>query len=318
MRTVVITGGNTGLGYACAAALLGSRGNSPWHIVLACRNLERGRAAAQELTRVAGASESVESMSLDLAQLASVRLFADRLSARIRSREILSLYGLVCNAGVQSWTKRSFTADGFETTFGVNHLGHFVLVNLLLPAMDVESRIVVVSSGVHDPANNWGLPAPAWNHAVALSKGELGSSAAGDSPRARGQRLYSTSKLANIYFTYGLARRLPVGMTVNAFDPGLTPGTGLTREAPAPIRFVARRLLPRAIPLLRQSYRNPNVHTVVESGRAMARLMADPLLAGVSGKYYEEDREVRSSPESYDEGRAEELWQTSKTLTGLA
>jgi NAD(P)-dependent dehydrogenase (short-subunit alcohol dehydrogenase family) len=224
----------------------------------------------------------------------------------------------VCNAGVQSWTKRSFTADRFEATFGVNHLGHFLLVNMMLPILNPPARIVVVASGVHDPANNWGLPAPAWNDIAALSRGELGTAAAEDKSVARGQRLYTTSKLANIYFTYALARRLPPGVTANAFDPGLTPGTGLTREAPAPIRFIAKYVLPRAIPLLRHSYKTSNVHTIDESGHSMARLMTDPALAGTTGRYFQEQREVRSSSESYDEGRAAELWQTSAVLTGLS
>ncbi len=315
-RTVVITGGNTGLGYACAAALLASEEGLPWHVVLACRNQERGRVAVSQLTQAAGRPGQVEVMRLDLASLASVRIFATELAARVRTGAIPPLYGLVCNAGVQSWTKRSLTADGFEATFGVNHLGHFLLVNLLLPILNPPARIVVVASGVHDPANNWGLPAPDWNDTAALSRGELGDAAAADKPIARGQRLYTTSKLANIYFTYALSRHLRPGVTVNAFDPGLTPGTGLTRDAPAPIRFIAKHVLPRAIPLLRRTYKTSNVHTIVESGQSMAQLLIDPGLAGTTGKYFQERQEVHSSPESYDKDRAAELWQTSETLTG--
>ena len=318
MRTVVITGGNAGLGYACAAAMLASKEGPPWQVVLACRDLERGRAAVGQLTQISGASGRVETMLLDLASLASIRLFATQLIDRVQAGTIPPFHGLVCNAGVQSWTKRSFTADGFEATFAVNHLGHFLLVNMLLSILNPRARIVVVASGVHDPANNWGLPAPAWNDTAALSRGELGSAAAMDKSVARGQRLYTTSKLANIYFTYALARHLPPGVTANAFDPGLTPGTGLTREAPAPIRFIAKNILPRAIPLLHHSYKTSNVHTIDESGHSMARLMTDPALAGTTGRYFQEQREVRSSSESYDEGRAAELWQTSAVLTGLS
>jgi NAD(P)-dependent dehydrogenase (short-subunit alcohol dehydrogenase family) len=317
-RTVVITGGNTGLGYACAAALLASKDDVPWRVILACRSHERGQEAASRLERTAGAHGHVEAMTLDLASLASVRVFASELAARVGSGEIPPPYGLVCNAGVQSWTTRSFTADGFEATFGVNHLGHFLLVKLLLPVLNRSARIVVVASGVHDPTNNWGLPAPAWNDTASLCKGKLGAEAAYDKAVAYGQRLYTTSKLANIYFTYALARRLPPGITANAFDPGLTPGTGLTRDAPAPIRFIAKHILPRAIPLLRHHYKNSNVHSLEDSGRSMARLLIDPELAGTTGKYYQEWRQVSSSPESYDEARAEELWEASKTITGVS
>ena len=317
-RTVVITGGNAGLGFACAAALFASHDDELWHVILACRSYERGQEAASRLKRVTGTRGQVEVMTLDLASLASVRVFASELAARVGSGEIPPMFGVVCNAGIQSWTTRSVTADGFEATFGVNHLGHFLLVNLLLPVLNPSARIVVVASGVHDPANNWGLPAPAWNDTASLCKGNLGAAADSDKGVAHGQRLYTTSKLANIYFTYALARRLPPGITANAFDPGLTPGTGLTRDAPAPIRFIAKYILPRAIPLLKRIYKNSNVHSIEDSGRSMARLLIDPELAATTGEYYQEQQAIRSSTESYDVARAEELWQTSKTITGLS
>lgn len=91
-------------------------------------------------------------MSLDLASLASVRAFASELAAKVKAGAISSLDGLVCNAGEQPGTKRTFTADGFEMTFGVNHLGHFLLVNLLLPILTPSARIAVVARGTHDPA----------------------------------------------------------------------------------------------------------------------------------------------------------------------
>ena len=316
LRSAVITGGNTGLGYACAASLLVSPEGPPWHVVLACRDKERAQGAVERLAQVAGASHRVEAMSLDLASLASVRAFATELASRVRVGAMPPLHGLVCNAGVQSGTKRSFTADGFESTFGINHLGHFLLVNMLLPILVPPVRVVVVASGTHDPAQNTRVPVPAWNNPAALSRGELGTPAASDGPFARGQRLYATSKLANIYFTYALARRFPAGVTANAFDPGLMPGTGLTREAPAPIRFVAKHVLPYTKPLLRR-FLTSNVHTVEESGASLARLLTDPTLADTTGKYFEGRREIHSSVESYDEGRAEELWQVSGALTAL-
>ena len=316
LRSAVITGGNTGLGYACAAALLMSHEDAPWQVILACRDKERGQAAVERLAQVAETPNRVEAMSLDLASLGSVRAFATALSSKVRAGAMPPLHGLVCNAGVQSGTKRSFTTDGFESTFGVNHLGHFLLVNLLQPILAPPARVVVVASGTHDPAQKTRVPAPAWNNPVALSRGDLGSPAAADGPFTRGQRLYATSKLANVYFTYALARRLPAGITANAFDPGLMPGTGLTREAPSPIRFIAEHVLPHAKPLLRR-FLIPNVHTVEESGASLARLLTDPTLADTTGKYFEGLREIRSSVESYDEGRAAELWRVSGALTAL-
>jgi hypothetical protein len=117
--------------------------------------------------------------------------------------------------------------------------------------------------------------------------------------------------------TYGLARRLPEDITVNAFDPGLMPGTGLAREHPAIVRFAWHAILPRLIPLLRLVLMK-NIHTPEESGSALARLIVDPALGSTSGKYFEGLREIPSSVDSYNWGRAEELWRDSSTLTGMA
>lgn len=315
MRTVVITGGNTGLGYACAAEMVTSSEGEPLHVVLACRDAKRAQAAVERLNGLGSSSgRRAEAMSLDLASLASVRAFATALIAKVSAGSIPVLHGLVCNAGVQTGTKRTFTVDGFESSFGVNHLGHFLLVTKLLPILASPARVTVVASGTHDPAQKAGPPPPAWNEPTALFRGELGTGAAKDGPFALGQRLYTTSKLANVYFTYALARRVATGVTSNAFDPGLMPGTGLLRNAAPPLRFVAKHVLPHVKPLLRR-FLTPNVHTVEESGAALARLMTDPLLGSTSGKYFEGQKEIRSSTESYDTDRAEELWKVSEVLT---
>lgn len=319
-RTAIVTGGNSGLGYACVRSLLESAvGTAPWNVVLACRDPARARGAVERLRqegKARGLTGRVEAMRLDLASFQSVREFAAEVDRRSDAEELPPLHALVCNAGVQSAARQTFTKDGFESTFGVNHLGHFLLVNLLLPRLAPRARIVVVASGTHDPARKTMVPVPAWNDPAALAKGELGPLASRDSPAKLGQRRYSTSKLANVYFSRELARRLPAGMTVNAFDPGLMPGTGLAREAAAPLRFVWNHVLPRIIPVLRRVL-FANIHTPAESGAALARLVTDPALAGTSGKYFEGTREISSSTESTDGGRADHLWQASVVLTGI-
>ncbi len=316
-RTVVITGGNAGLGFHCAQALLRDT-EAPWHIILACRDPERAQNAVKRLRRLAagGSKARVEAMSLNLASLASIRAFAQVISERLERDDLPPLQGLVCNAGSQSAATMSFTADGFETTFGVNHLGHFLLVNLLLSKLAPSARIAVVASGAHDPKQKPGMVAPAWNATAALARGELGEAARNDAGVKGGQRRYTTSKLANVFFTYELARRLTPGVTVNAFDPGLMPGTGLAREYSAPLRWLWNSVLPRVIPLLRRVL-SPNIHTPAESGAALARLITERDLEGVSGKYFEGSREIRSSVESYDLRLAAELWQGSALLTGV-
>jgi len=310
-RTVVITGGNTGLGFACAKAILESPRGAPWQVVLACRDEGRAQAAVDQLSGGAGNSWQVTALSLDLASLASVRAFAAELTRRLSTGSTAPLHAAVCNAGVNPLGTRTTTADGFESTFGVNHLGHFLLINELLPTLKPPGRVVVVASGVHDPAQKSGVPAPAWNAPAALAQGELGPAGASDKTWAGGQRRYSTSKLANVYFTYALARHAPPGVTANAFDPGLMPGTALMREAPAALRFILGHI---PIALLRRVF-SPNVHTAQESGEALARLVTDPDLSETTGRYFEGDHEIRSSDESYDDERADELWKASVSLT---
>src|SRR6202008_4674224 len=310
-RTVVITGGNTGLGFACANAILKSPHGAPWRVVLACRDIGRAQAAVDQLTTEAGVAGQVEAMSLDLASLTSVRAFAAELTKRLSAGTIPPLHAVVCNAGVNPLNTKTTTADGFESTFGINHLGHFLLVNELLPSLPSPGRVVVCASGVHDPAQKSGVPAPAWNDPAALARGELGPAGASDKSMAYGQRRYSTSKLANVYFTYALSRRLPGEVTAHAFDPGLMPRTSLMRDAPAPLRFIARHI---PISLLRRLF-SPNVHTAQESGDSLARLVTDPELSGVTGQYFEGGRQIRSSDESYNDERAEGLWNASMTLT---
>lgn len=318
-HTVIITGGNSGLGYACAQTLLAA--SPPWHVVLACRDPVRAHSAVAALRKTAATGASVEAMLLDLASLASVRAFSAKLNRRLECGELPPLHGLVCNAAMQG--AKAFTVDGFEATFGVNHLGHFLLVNELLPLLKAPARIAVVASGVHDPAQLEGLPAgsgvppPAWNSPAKLAIGELGPEAAGDDEGADRGRRYSTAKLANVYFTYGLASRLPAGVTVNAFDPGLMPGTGLAREYSAVGRFAWRFVMPKVLPLLRLLI-TKNIHTPEVSGAALARLITDPSLADINGRYFEGLLEIRSSVASYDVTRATELWTASEALTSGA
>jgi NAD(P)-dependent dehydrogenase (short-subunit alcohol dehydrogenase family) len=312
-RTIVITGGTSGIGFAAAEAVLRSDGG-PWHVVVANRDPGRARAAVARLAAAATSRHTVEAILVDLASLASVKAFAAELTARLGSGELPALRALVCNAGVQAGTARTTTADGFESTFGVNHLAHFLLVHELLPALRPSARVVVVASDTHDPAMKTGVPAPAWNGTRELARGELGPLGARDNAFSGGQRRYSTSKLANVYFTYALAARLPAGVTANAFNPGLVPGTGLQRSAPAPIRLLARYVLPHATWLLRRLV-TPNVRGAAESGTALARLAIDPDLAETTGRYFDGRDPVPSSAESYDVTRADELWQTSLELT---
>ncbi|MDB5099963.1 MAG: Light-dependent protochlorophyllide reductase [Cyanobacteria bacterium RYN_339] len=285
-QTAIITGGNAGLGFQCAR-VLASEG---WHVVIACRDAGRGAEAAA-LLRQELPEASVAVQLLDLASLASVRRFAAAFTG--------TLDALICNAGIQVVSGLSYTEDGFETTFAVNHLGHFLLVELMKAHQ--PKRVVVVASGTHDPGQFTGMPEPRMANAAELAKPPADTEAVGEA----GRRRYTTSKLCNILFSYELARRAP-GVVVAAFDPGLMPGSGLARDYGAFQRWAWRNILP----VLRLFQRN--VNSTESSGRALARLATDPGIA--TGTYYEGLRAIRSSTQSYDEALAARLWSQSEAL----
>ena len=291
-RTVVITGANAGLGLECARDLL-ARDDS-WHVVLAVRNPDLGAAAIAEL----GATDRCSVIRCDLASLASVRDFV----AAFETADLPPLHAIVCNAGLQT-VDTKFTVDGVEMTFGVNHLGHFALVRGLLDQLVSPARVVVVASGTHDPVKFTGMPKPDYTTAEELAHPAAGAP-------AEGRRRYTTSKLCNVLFAYELDRRLghgAQGITVTAFDPGLMPGSGLARDY-SPMQRLVWRFVGPMLRLL------PNVNTTATSGRRLAALAVDPAFGGITGRYYEGAKEIRSSVDSYDTAKATDLWDTSVRL----
>jgi NAD(P)-dependent dehydrogenase (short-subunit alcohol dehydrogenase family) len=289
-RTAIITGASSGLGLECARALLNS--DPSWHVVLPVRDRSRGADAVSQL----GEPQRCTAMPMDLASLTSVCAFV----AAIRGATLPPLHAIVCNAGVQVVSGREWTQDGVEMTFGVNHLGHFALVQGLLGELAHPARVLVVSSGTHDPAKRTGMPDPDYTSAADLAHPV--AEQADD-----GRRRYTTSKLCNLLFTYELDRTLGDGVTVNAFDPGLMPGSGLARDYPPLQRLAWRYLLP-ALRIL------PGVRSTGTSGRYLAALVNDASFGGVSGMYFDGLRPIRSSADSYNRDKAHDLWQTSQRV----
>ncbi|MGB8682786.1 MAG: SDR family NAD(P)-dependent oxidoreductase [Candidatus Binatus sp.] len=312
MNTAIVTGANTGLGFECARALVETH---DWHVIIACRSAEKGREAVKRLSAQTG-DKKIKAVTLDLASLESVRNFARDYAAEARP----SLRAIVCNAATQIVTGRTYTKDGFETTFAVNHLGHFLLVNLMLAQMAPPARIVVVGSGTHDPAQTTGMPPPMYRRARFLARPDEDPKPLDDPNGTAGRRAYTTSKLCNLLFAYELDRRLRAeeaggtngrSITVNAFDPGLMPGTGLARDYGMMARFAWRFVLPVLRPFV------PNVNSVARSGRSLANIVTDPRLERISGKYFQGTRDVPSSKDSYDPAMATDLWETSASMVKL-
>jgi NAD(P)-dependent dehydrogenase (short-subunit alcohol dehydrogenase family) len=300
-KSVIITCGNSGLGYYCAEAI--ARSGQDWHIIIASQNLSRVTASVQTLIAETG-YPYIEGMTLDLASLASVRQF----SQDIITGEYPPLQAIICNAGVQIVSDTRHTEDGFEMTFGVNHLGHFLLINLLLPQLSQRARIEFVSSGVHDPDLNTGMPHPQYQGAKALAfpVGEDSKADIGNTGRMR----YSTSKLCNLLCTYELSRRLQQQqsqITVNAFDPGLMIDTQLGRDySQAQMSALTKNL---------DITKSKSSKTV---GSDLARLILDLALENTTGKYFSGLEEIRSSTESYNLQEAAELWESSVELVKLS
>jgi light-dependent protochlorophyllide reductase len=309
---VLVTGGNSGIGFECARRLAASGR----HVLLASRNRAESAEAVLRITHESGAGTASE-LGLDLGSLADVRRFA----AEIERRDV-PLTALVCNAGVQVYRGPQRSADGHELTFAVNHLGHFLLTNLLLARLRAHApaRIVVVASGVHDPKLRTGMPKP-----LVADMRTLAATGGPCEGQFDGRLAYVNSKLCNLWFAHELARRLEAaglcgdGLSVNAFEPGLVPGSGLARDYPPALRFVWNRVLPGVARLATAIV--PGINTADKAGAALAAVVLDPALARVSGKYFPSHtrwREARSSDESYDEERARTLWEESSRLTGLS
>lgn len=278
-RTVLITGGNSGIGKATATALA-RRGAS---VVITARDTTRGREAVEDIEREAG-NGSVEVRDLDLARLSTVRSFAAGFLADDPRLDVLIL-----NAGLTS-AKRQVTEDGFELVFQVNHLGHFLLTRLLLDRLvaSAPARVVVVGSSSHRQAG-------------VLDFDDLQSER-----NFVGLRAYARSKLANILFARELARRLDgTGVTVNSLHPG-TVRTGWGGDGEAGL------LLGVGLRLANWVFLSPE-----QGARTSVYLAASPEVEGETGGYYVKRRLRQPAPAARDDEAARRLWDVSEELLGL-
>ena len=289
-KTFFVTGANTGIGFEAAKVFAGKGGR----VLLGCRNPEKGEDA---LARIADAfpGADVTLVQIDLSDLASIRAAAEVVAQEPR------LDVLVNNAGVM-WNPKATTKDGFESQFGINHLGHFALTGLLLPTLEgtPNSRIVTVSSGGHRQGNGDLF----WDDINADQEYH---------PRKR----YYASKLANLLYTYELDRRLRAkdsSTIAVAVHPGVS-DTELGRYATGFSGVMTRTMMPLARPFL----------NTAEQGAWPTELGATA--PGVEGGQYfgpsgrmemaGPAKQVDSSDESKDEAKAKRLWDLSIQMTGV-
>jgi NAD(P)-dependent dehydrogenase (short-subunit alcohol dehydrogenase family) len=275
-KTVLVTGGTGGIGLATALGLatLGA------HLAITGRDRGRTEDAAREI-RAAGGGQ-VDVFIADLSSQAEVRRLADEVLQRLARIDVL-----VNNVGGY-WNTRHVTADGLEHTFALNHLAPFLLTRLLLDRLQqgAPARVVTVSSN-------------------AQALGEIDFDDLQGERSYSGARAYNQSKLANVLFTYELARRLQgAAVTANALHPGVV-STAFGAEDPGSIQ----RWL---VPFLRPFMKAP-----AQGAATSIHLASAPDLAQVTGGYFANSKPKRSSERSYDEAAAARLWQVSADLVGL-
>ena len=276
-KMVMVTGATNGIGEVTARELarMGA------YTIVVGRDREKGERVAGEIQRATG-SEHVDLMLADLSSMEAVRQLAADFKAKHDRLDVL-----VNNAGAIFLDRRT-TVDGYEMTFALNHLGPFLLTNLLLETLKASApaRIVNVSSDAH------------YREAMDFDDvmHENGY---------RGMTAYSQSKLANVLFTYELARRLEgTGVTVNAVHPGIV-RTGFGDNHGVIVRALMSVIK-------RFAGRSPE-----KGAETMIYLASSPDVEGVTGKYFMDNAAKRSSDVSYDETSWERLWTISEELTGL-
>jgi retinol dehydrogenase 14 len=276
-KTVLITGGTGGIGRAAAIGLasLGAR------VGITGRDRARAKRAAAEIARESG-NPAVDVFVADMSSQTEVRRLAgDVLSAYPRLDVLLNNVG-------GFWAHRHVTADGLEHTLVLNHLAPFLLTNLLLERLiaSAPARIVTVSSG-------------------AQAMGKIDFDDLMGERTYSGQRAYNQSKLANVMFTYELARRLDgTGVTANVLHPGVT-NTAFGAEDPA--RWFA--------PLV--AVMRPFMRSARRGADTAVYLASSPEVEGVSGRYFSDRRVKKTNKSSYDTATTARLWQVSADLVGL-
>lgn len=283
-RVCLITGATGGIGRETALGLA-SRGAT---LIIVGRTPEKVTATISELKEKTG-NQAIEGLVADLSSQAELR----RVAAEFLDKHD-RLHVLVNNAGAMFFSRRQ-TVDGLETTFALDHLGYFLLTNLLLDTIkasatpDRNARIVSVASAAHQGAT--------------INFDDLQSTT---SYSGMGMGAYGQAKLANILFTYELARRLAgTHVTANAVHPGFV-STGFALNN---LGGVLRSVVGLGM--------RPFQVSVEQGAQTSIYLAASPEVEGVTGEYFAKCKPIRSSAASYDEAAAKRLWEVSEELVGL-
>lgn len=283
MRTIIITGANSGLGLETAKKIAK---NKDYEVILACRNIEKANKAKEEI-EVETTNNNIIVMKLDTSSLESVRKFVQEFKKLNKK-----IYGLINNAGISSMGHDGVSQDGIEIVCATNYLGHFLLTNLLLPFMEKESKIFNVTSDMHNPPGGM-----SWIEPELLFH-----------PVENDRKKYSYSKLCNIYFTYELdeiLRKEKSNILVNAFNPGMM-NTNFSGGHNSPVRTAMVKLtMPERL------------GDLDKSSSALAELTTNDKYND-TGKYYDRSTNfIKSSELSYNVENRKDLWNKSLIITGI-
>ncbi|MEU4313855.1 SDR family NAD(P)-dependent oxidoreductase [Nocardia sp. NPDC024068] len=301
MSTMVMTGGTSGFG-AIAAGRLRCSGEN--RLLLGARNDPRPGSSC---------------LPLDLADLGSVRAFANAVREELGDTPVDAL---VLNAGLVLADVARRTPDGFEKTFAVNHLAHYLLLRLLMPALGEGARVVLTTSGTHDPAMGAGLTPPRHADASLLAYPDR-DPGLHDHPRKAGEHAYTASKLCALLTVRAMTEEKEMrdkGITAVAYCPGQVFGTGLAQDLPFYMRVVWSLM---GSPVLSRPARrfDPTLNTRADAGDTLADLASGDARTPEGRVYAALRRGQLTWPEpsdvACDTNAARTLWQQSAELVGL-
>jgi NAD(P)-dependent dehydrogenase (short-subunit alcohol dehydrogenase family) len=278
-KICLVTGASSGIGKATALGLA----NMGATVVMVCRDANKGQAALAEIKRKSSSS-SVDLLLADLSSQEAIRRLASEYKSKYQQ-----LHVLINNAGVY-YTKRHVTVDGLEAMFAVNYLARFLLTNLLLDILQnsAPARIINVAGAYH-------------------ARGKIDFDDLQGERDFDGQRANHQSKLADVLFTYELARRLEgTGVTVNCLHPGMIATDLIDKDKDFPVFFKYLYKLSR-----------PLMKSPAKGAETSLYLASSPEVDGVTGQYFVNKKISPSSPDSHDPQLAQRLWEVSRKLAKL-
>lgn len=283
MRTIIITGANSGLGFETAKKIAKHK---DYEIILACRNIDKANNAKKKIISETN-NNNIIVMEIDTSSLESVRNFVENFKKLDKK-----VYGLINNAGISPMKHDGVSKDGVEIVCATNYLGHFLLTHLLLPYLEEEAKIFNITSDMHNPPGGmkWVDPELLFH------------------PVENDRKKYSYSKLCNIYFTYELdeiLRKDNSNILVNAFNPGMM-NTNFSGGHNSPARTAMVKLtMPERL------------GDLDKSSSALAELVVNNEYKDTCKYYDRSTNYINSSELSYNVENRKDLWEKSLTITGI-